>query len=82
MNPFKMNVCGDCCYHHGCYEHDVCCQDFFSSACLGPLRLVLHFSCSGYIQTVEIHLLLQKAAVVVVFLLKQLSNERTRKQRC
>ena len=34
------------------------------------------------IQTVEIHLLLQKAAVVVVFLLKQLSNERTRKQRC
>ena len=34
------------------------------------------------IQTVEIHLLLQKAAVVVVLLLKQLSNERTRKQRC
>ena len=41
-------VCGDCCYHLGCYEHDVCCQDYFSSACLCRLRLVLHFSCSGY----------------------------------
>ena len=30
-------ICGDCCYHPGRYEHDVCCQDFFSSACLGPL---------------------------------------------
>ena len=30
-------VCGDCCYHQGCYDHDVCCEDhgYFSSECLG-----------------------------------------------
>ena len=30
-------VCGDCCYHQGCYDHDVCCEDhgYFSSACFG-----------------------------------------------
>ena len=54
-----------------------------------PLVCVdLDWSCISVavaIQTVEIRLhllLLQKAAVVVVFLLKQLSNERTQKQRC
>lgn len=30
-------VCGDCCYHLGCYDHDVCCREsFFSINCLIP----------------------------------------------
>ena len=30
-------VCGDCCFHQGCYEHDLCCNhDFGSFACLFP----------------------------------------------
>ena len=38
-------VCEDCCYHQGCYDHDVCCgADFFSLACLIPIG----FSCSSY----------------------------------
>lgn len=42
------HICGNCCYNHGCYEHDICCADFFSADCLGPLRLVFGFSCNGY----------------------------------
>ena len=40
-------VCGDCCVHRGCLEHDQCCADnsFFSSKCLIPS---FGFSCSGY----------------------------------
>ena len=38
-------VCGDCCYHEGCYQHDLCCtRDFFDSDCLIPWG----FSCSSY----------------------------------
>lgn len=38
-------VCGDCCFHQGCYEHDRCClRDFWSTFCLIPLG----FSCSSY----------------------------------
>ena len=39
-------VCGDCCYHLGCYEHDICCREkFVQIACLFPLN----FKCeSGY----------------------------------
>lgn len=39
-------VCGDCCYHLGCYEHDICCrQKFVRTACLFPFS----FKCeSGY----------------------------------
>lgn len=39
-------VCGDCCYHLGCYEHDICCRKkFVRTACLIPLN----FKCgSGY----------------------------------
>lgn len=39
-------VCGDCCYHLGCYEHDICCrQKFVRMACLFPFG----FKCeSGY----------------------------------
>ena len=30
-------VCGDCCYHLGCYDHDVCCREkFFQLRCLIP----------------------------------------------
>lgn len=30
-------VCGDCCYHLGCYDHDVCCrEDFTQIKCLFP----------------------------------------------
>lgn len=33
---WKM-VCGDCCYHLGCYDHDVCCREkFFRTRCLLP----------------------------------------------
>ena len=39
-------VCGDCCYHLGCYEHDICCREkFVRTACLFPFN----FKCeSGY----------------------------------
>ena len=38
-------VCGDCCYHQGCYDHDLCCaRSFFSWGCLVPIP----FSCSRY----------------------------------
>ena len=31
-------VCGDCCYHLGCYGHDVCCrQSFIQTKCLFPI---------------------------------------------
>jgi hypothetical protein len=30
-------ACGDCCYHEGCRDHDICCRYYgvFSTACLG-----------------------------------------------
>ena len=35
-------VCGDCCYHLGCKDHDICCRDsFFSTSCIFPFW----FSC-------------------------------------
>ena len=39
-------LCGDCCVHQGCLEHDDCCTKygFWSFACLTPFG----FSCSGY----------------------------------
>ena len=39
-------VCGDCCCHLGCYEHDICCREkFVRTACLFPFG----FKCeSGY----------------------------------
>jgi hypothetical protein len=39
-------LCGDCCVHQGCLEHDDCCMEygFWSFACLTPVG----FSCSGY----------------------------------
>lgn len=40
-------VCGDCCRHQGCYEHDLCClYSRFSVYCLFPY--LYGFSCSGY----------------------------------
>lgn len=31
-------VCGDCCYHLGCYDHDVCCREkFMQIKCLFPI---------------------------------------------
>ena len=40
-------VCGDCCFHQGCYEHDLCCgRDFGSSYCQKPWNY--GFSCSSY----------------------------------
>ena len=38
-------VCGDCCYHLGCYGHDVCCdiRGFFHHRCLFPFG----FTCNG-----------------------------------
>ena len=39
-------LCGDCCVHQGCLQHDDCCEryGFWSFACLTPIG----FSCSGY----------------------------------
>lgn len=32
-------VCGDCCYHLGCYDHDICCREkFVQTACLFPFN--------------------------------------------
>ena len=37
--------CGDCCWHRGCYEHDLCCKKKpYSSYCLVPVGL----TCSGF----------------------------------
>ena len=32
-------VCGDCCFHKGCADHDLCCEDWYSWACLVPYNL-------------------------------------------
>ena len=39
-------ICGDCCVHQGCLDHDNCCarDGYMSRSCL----LVYGFSCSGY----------------------------------
>ena len=38
--------CGDCCWHRGCYEHDLCCKKSrFSSYCFTPPKCA---SFSGY----------------------------------
>ena len=39
-------VCGSCCYHQGCYDHDICCgrDGYFSWSCI----FIIGFSCSGY----------------------------------
>ena len=38
-------VCGDCCFHQGCYDHGHCCEeDPYSFSCLFPWN----FSCDGY----------------------------------
>ena len=40
-------VCGDCCYHQGCYEHDACCShQHYSSYCLTPY--LYGFSCQRF----------------------------------
>ena len=37
-------VCGDCCVHRGCLEHDKCCETYWSFKCLVPIK----FSCTHY----------------------------------
>lgn len=38
-------ICGDCCWHLGCYQHDLCCNySRFSTYCLFPYSY--NFSCS------------------------------------
>ena len=40
-------VCGDCCRHGGCYEHDKCCRrKVWSGYCLTPW--VYNFNCDSY----------------------------------
>ncbi|KAJ7365376.1 hypothetical protein OS493_005483 [Desmophyllum pertusum] len=41
-------ICGDCCYHQGCYEHDRCCdvKGFWHKYCLFPF--MYSFGCSSY----------------------------------
>ena len=41
-------VCGDCCYHLGCYDHDKCCgEKFIRTKCLLPFkfRCEEHYPC-------------------------------------
>ena len=40
--------CPTCCYHQGCYDHDICCgrDGYFSYAC--TIHALLYFDCSGY----------------------------------
>ena len=42
-------ICGDCCVHQGCLDHDNCCarDGYFSYSCTFGL-VVSGFSCSGY----------------------------------
>ena len=37
-------VCDNCCYNQGCYEHDICCIDFWTMDCLFAFSI----SCSRY----------------------------------
>lgn len=40
-------VCGDCCFHRGCYEHDLCCShNKLSAYCLLPF--FYQFKCKSY----------------------------------
>jgi len=40
-------VCGDCCYHRGCYDHDICCdiRGFSHQRCFAPF--LFGFTCDG-----------------------------------
>ena len=39
-------ICGDCCYHEGCAQHDDCCEEkgYFSWSCVGG---PIGFECAG-----------------------------------
>lgn len=42
-------VCGDCCYHEGCYQHDECCHEhgYISWGCISMWNFSCkHFSCN------------------------------------
>ena len=41
-------VCDDCCYHQGCYDHDVCCEihGYFSSACFAVPECDKPYNCT------------------------------------
>ena len=43
-------ICGDCCYHQGCYEHDECCRHagILSFYCLGAIPFLV-FTCESYL---------------------------------
>ena len=39
-------LCGNCCYHRGCLQHDICCREYgqYSASCLFPFG----FTCRSY----------------------------------
>ena len=37
-------ACGDCCYHQGCYDHDLCCKVKLTWSCLSMWK----FTCNSY----------------------------------
>ena len=48
-------ICGDCCYHLGCYGHDMCCrQNFFDTQCLFPYGFVCDEDYYCDIQTLQL----------------------------
>ena len=46
-------ICGDCCYHRGCYDHDVCCEEhgYFHWRCIIAYDVLL---CDSYHSTVKL----------------------------
>lgn len=46
-------VCGDCCYHQGCYEHDRCCRAKRSIKTLISCYIPVTFSCNSFPQYIS-----------------------------
>lgn len=41
-------VCDDCCFHQGCYDHDLCCSGPKGYMTWGCLSVPFHFKCDHY----------------------------------
>lgn len=41
------SVCDDCCVHRGCYDHDLCCDSYFSYGCYSAIWRFDEDNCSS-----------------------------------
>ena len=41
-------VCGDCCWHAGCYDHDMCCNKSWLQLCCLLPKVVFKFYCDKH----------------------------------